>query len=43
MGCGHFWRGRGGGGEVAPRCRRQMTVKSGVAAGNWMPKMIKEN
>jgi hypothetical protein len=20
IGCGHFWRGRGGGGEAAPRC-----------------------
>jgi hypothetical protein len=25
MGCSHFRRGRGGGGEVAPLCRRQMT------------------
>jgi hypothetical protein len=23
MGCGHFRRGRGGGGEAAPRCGRQ--------------------
>jgi hypothetical protein len=20
IGCSHFWRGRGGGGEAAPRC-----------------------
>jgi hypothetical protein len=20
LGCGHFWRGRGGGGETVPRC-----------------------
>jgi hypothetical protein len=25
MGCGHFRRGRGGGGEVAPRCRWRTT------------------
>jgi hypothetical protein len=25
MGCDHFWRGRGGGGEIAPRCRRRTT------------------
>jgi hypothetical protein len=25
LGCDHFRRGRGGGGEVAPRCQRQIT------------------
>jgi hypothetical protein len=25
MMCSYFWRGRGGGGEAAPRCRRQTT------------------
>jgi hypothetical protein len=25
MGCSHFQRGRDGGGETAPLCRRQMT------------------
>jgi hypothetical protein len=27
MGCGHFRRGRGGGGEAAPRCGRQTTQR----------------
>jgi hypothetical protein len=30
MGCGHFWRGKGGGGDTAPRCQRQMIVKIGT-------------
>jgi hypothetical protein len=34
MGCSHFQRGRGGGGEVAPRCHRQMTQRR-AAAGIW--------
>jgi hypothetical protein len=30
MGCGHFWRGRGGGGEAAPWYRRQTTQQRAV-------------
>jgi hypothetical protein len=30
IGCGHFRRGRGGGGEEAPQCRRRTTQQSGA-------------
>jgi hypothetical protein len=32
MGCSHFWRGRGAGGEVAPWCQRRMTQ---IRAEQW--------
>jgi hypothetical protein len=30
LGCGRFHRGRGGGGEAAPRCQRRMTQRRAV-------------
>jgi hypothetical protein len=42
MGCDRFQRGRGGGGEVAPRCQRQMTQQN-VATGVWRSKITKGN
>jgi hypothetical protein len=33
MRCSHFLRGRGGGGEVAPLCRRQTTQEE--RRGGW--------
>jgi hypothetical protein len=51
MGCGHFWIGRGGGGEVAPQCWRWMTQRRAAqwpgrlkaAASGWRSKMTKGN
>jgi hypothetical protein len=37
MGCDRFRRGRGGGGEAAPRCRRRMTHRR-MAWWPWMSK-----
>jgi hypothetical protein len=51
MGCIHFFRGREGGGEVSPRCLRQMTQRRvarwpgrpKAAASVWKSKMTKGN
>jgi hypothetical protein len=51
MGCGHFQMERGGGGEAAPWCQRQMTQRRvarqpgrlKAAAGVWRSKMTKGN
>jgi hypothetical protein len=51
MGCDRFQRGRGGCGEEAPRCWRQVTHQRAtqclrrpkVAADDWRSKMTKGN
>jgi hypothetical protein len=51
MGCDHFQRGRGGGGEAAPRCRRRMAHRGTMrrpgrpkaVTGIWRSKMTKGN
>jgi hypothetical protein len=51
MGCDRFQRGRGGGGEATPRCRRQTTQRKAVrrlgrlkaAADVWRSEMTKGN
>jgi hypothetical protein len=40
MGCDRFQRGRGGGGEAAPRCWRRATHRT---TGGWRSKMTKGN
>jgi hypothetical protein len=43
MGCDHFRRGRRGGGEPTPRCRRRTTRQRSTRLGRWAECMVGSN